>query len=232
MILYERLPTFCYHYGLIGQGASNCCRRLGNSPPDQVMEDAAVVAGGDLAPGSGLEVSQIGQVATGNAATNDQIASPGEDQSTDFGAWMIATRRRNRGRNRGGAGFSPARDSHVRQLGRSDVSTTVRSLRGDPSSKAASDDQHVVGRGSEGGVHGGLRSRGGGRGGLSSHASDRSSAYVAPDTAAPAFETNAAPAPAFETFDAPLLQATTETSQLELCAAQGSSKTDKKGKEL
>lgn len=48
---------------------------------------------------------------------------------TESGAWMLATHRRNRGRGHGDASFASARGSHVRQMGRDEAVTTIRSSR-------------------------------------------------------------------------------------------------------
>lgn len=109
-----------------------------------MIEDATVGGNPTIIPRSEPEGSQVRQVA------NRQSIDPGFtrcDEATEFGAWMLATRRKSRGRSRGGAGFSSARGSHMGQRGRVDGGTVDFASRNKSNGPDSFDGRQVEGRG-------------------------------------------------------------------------------------
>lgn len=98
--------------------------------------------------------SQVRLVAAQPSEVMDNNERMPESVEAEFGSWMLATRRRFRGRGRGGAGFSTARSSHMRQGGRDETITAVRSSRDDCQGDGF-DDRHVDGNGRSFGIRGG-----------------------------------------------------------------------------
>lgn len=125
VVLYEKLPTFCYLCGMVGHGSNSCNRRssvnhVSSYPPPSSdtgeLQGSAVRMNLD-APATGLE-------ARSNPLPVDSIESSENNLSqpdTDFGPLMLVSRRRGRGGGRGGTrggarsgeGRSGARAAHT-----------------------------------------------------------------------------------------------------------------------
>ncbi|XP_039136996.1 uncharacterized protein LOC120274516 [Dioscorea cayenensis subsp. rotundata] len=119
VVLYEKLPTFCYHCGMVGHGSNLCSRRSSRnlnrplSPPSHVQGEP-----------NGMEIREDSVSQNNGMEARDGAMPPLHDDSlsesadTDFGPWMLVSRRRGRGGGRGGAGGgagNPAsREAHVR----------------------------------------------------------------------------------------------------------------------
>lgn len=174
VILYERLLTFCFNYGLVGHGASNCNRRHGGSPEYQTM--GKVFDGGNLSKSSwsNPKSSQVRLVATRPSEDWAPCVDVEDGKEYDFGSWILATRRRNRECGRGGAGLSSSRGSHVCQARRDESFPTVGSIREDVNLTVGLNGRHMESNSRFSGARGGSRSCDGGRGGFSHQSSDRS----------------------------------------------------------
>lgn len=221
VILYERLPNFCYMCGMVRHGATSCNRRPGSSLENQMMKEAIV--GGNLPniSRSNPEGSHVRLVAARSTKALAQSKIDEANLAAEFGSWMLATRRRNKGRSRGGADFSSTRGSHLHQAGRDDAFQAVRSNCDEANPTVETDVQHSEGRRRVGGTLGGYRSRGRGCGGLSHHSSDHLSPSIPPNKDVPNLGTGGPP----------FSQALEETQLMESRDIQGPSKQDKKREE-
>lgn len=110
VVLYERLPTFCYVCGVIGHGTNTCSRRnLDNqsSPSPPLCSDPGDGQRPTVMEEQGLP-SIDREVGIGSRPPEFEQALDRKDEASenDFGPWMLVTRRRGRGGGRGGAGGS------------------------------------------------------------------------------------------------------------------------------
>ncbi|XP_039133799.1 uncharacterized protein LOC120270802 [Dioscorea cayenensis subsp. rotundata] len=97
IVMYERLLTFCYNCGLICHGSKSCTR------------PASSGAGGFSLPSRDDRVpvertSQVSHDADQLMDTSDPIfvPSPEDNLESDFGPWLLVSRRRGRARCHGG----------------------------------------------------------------------------------------------------------------------------------
>lgn len=110
VVLYERLPTFCYKCGLVGHGSNTCSLQSSgslekSSPPlcndlsdlqRQEVRDNSNLMSNDLEAGSDPRpVDSLGEI--------DTVDDP---SNTDYEPWMLVSRRRGHGGGRGSAGGS------------------------------------------------------------------------------------------------------------------------------
>lgn len=103
MILYERLPTFCFTCGLVGHGTNNCSRRSENSPENNQME----VSMEDRNHVNSSKSSESLKVRQAAALDQSDLTRQNEfegNHDSEFGPWILATRWKNRGRSRSGNG--------------------------------------------------------------------------------------------------------------------------------
>ncbi|KAJ0961230.1 hypothetical protein J5N97_000776 [Dioscorea zingiberensis] len=111
MVVYERVPTFCYTCGMVGHGASTCTTRRG---PTSAQPSAAGQAN------AGNDRSSQVQNAHETPEPRDKGLSPQtpleetiQSKESGIGPWMRPNRRRGRGRGRGGAGGMSSRAPHM-----------------------------------------------------------------------------------------------------------------------
>lgn len=119
VVLYEKLPTFCYLCGMVGHGSNHCSRRSpviqssSQPPPVQVHSDLS-----GMEVGTEMEIMDDGMEARIDHQTlNPDNVCP-EDDASNFGPWMLVARHKGRGGGRGGAsggaGRPAPREVHVR----------------------------------------------------------------------------------------------------------------------
>lgn len=116
MILYERLPTFCFTYGLVGHGTNSYSRRYENSPENDRME----VSMEDRNHVNSSESSESLKVRQAAALDQSDLARQNEfegNHDSEFGPLILATRRKNRKRSRSGNGGPTNRGSQVTNAG-------------------------------------------------------------------------------------------------------------------
>ncbi|XP_039136393.1 uncharacterized protein LOC120273757 [Dioscorea cayenensis subsp. rotundata] len=102
IVLYERLPTFCYSCGMVGHGANACSRRpspgnAGTTLPPRTSQGSAVDSvrspnvGNETLGQASPHLDQSGQIVSSS--------SPPVAPDSEFGPWLIVSRRRGRGGN-------------------------------------------------------------------------------------------------------------------------------------
>lgn len=117
VVLYERLPTFCYKCGIVGHGTNNCSHQsLGNSEPtspphctDSRGQQRQGIREGSESLSDGMEA----ELAPRSEIPAEEIKGTEELHKTDYGPWMMVTRRRGCGGGRGGTGGSGGQGSHA-----------------------------------------------------------------------------------------------------------------------
>lgn len=106
-ILYEKIPTFCYHCGLVSHGTNTCNRQSSGSqenpyaplcpdPSDQQKHevgDDSIFMSDDMDAGMVPKPPDI-------ISNEEQLI---ETTNTEFGPWMLFSRRKGHGGERGGA---------------------------------------------------------------------------------------------------------------------------------
>ncbi|XP_039145598.1 uncharacterized protein LOC120282820 [Dioscorea cayenensis subsp. rotundata] len=100
VVLYERLPTFCYSCGIIGHGTNSCSHSTTTgenrtSPPPRFPRGSAVSSVRTEDVVEGMEMDSIANNLQG--AVNPVDSTP----DSEFGSWMLVSRRRGRARGRG-----------------------------------------------------------------------------------------------------------------------------------
>lgn len=131
VILYEKLPIFCYLCGMAGHGSNNCSRRssvvhsYSSSPPSQVPLDQNW-----LEARVAMETLDDGMEAMLDHPTPVPNVPCAGDDVSNFGPWMLVTRQRGRGGGRGsiggGAGRPASRAMHASSTTPSNVSPNVQ----------------------------------------------------------------------------------------------------------
>lgn len=130
VILYEKLPTFCYLCGLVGHGSNACPQpvtaRMRRSPPPPCFEQKSAV-GSNLLP-----VPPVLMTRSPNHGSDETSAlplpgsgDPGPEK--EFGSWLLAPRRRGRVRGRGAS----TRVMHAAENGAAGTRTVDSAIRSD-----------------------------------------------------------------------------------------------------
>lgn len=146
VVMYERLPTFCYTCGMIGHGSGSCAGSSSTGPSSSPLPPGVLsrsVEGRGHSPGDDdrgvQERDPCSDLPMSDVPSDNTNTMP----ESDFGPWMFVSRRRGRARGRGGS----ARASHV------------------PSGTSAEEATMALGssRGSDFGIRGGYARNGRGR---------------------------------------------------------------------
>lgn len=120
VVLYERLPTFCYLCGLVGHGSNSCnrqspaCSEKPSQPRCEDLDDQQrqEVRVSHEHMGEGMDVGMAPEPVSLPELMENVVEIP----NTDYGPWMLVSRRRGRGGGRGGArglGGPGSRGAHV-----------------------------------------------------------------------------------------------------------------------
>lgn len=96
VVLYERLPTFCYTCGVIGHGSNSCSRALATGKANVCQPPR---------PQRGKEVRQELSPMDAGTGANDSVSSPPSSEigdplvhsntevDSEYGPWLIVSRR-------------------------------------------------------------------------------------------------------------------------------------------
>lgn len=100
-VFYERLPTFCYHYGMIGHGTNSCSHRRGFVPSHEhgishfgngFGSDPRFPADKPIEMDEGHVGASFSTPALEEILTNEQY----------FSSWMVVSHLHSRGHGHGG----------------------------------------------------------------------------------------------------------------------------------
>lgn len=137
VVLYERLPTFYYSCGVVGHGSSSCSRSpaAGNA---KVFQPPSSLRGLEVRPyQQSVETGIDGGVGNSLPSVIPPVDPPDpsiSDLDSDFGQWLLVSRRRGPSRARGGGVRTPPvpRDSAAdpRNENRTARGASVHSTRG------------------------------------------------------------------------------------------------------
>lgn len=117
VVLYECLPTFCYLCGLVGHGSNSCNRRSPVYPKnpspshcnDQLDRQRQEVRDSSSVMGDGMDVGITPMQLVQGERRESLIYS----SETDYGPWMLVSRRCGRGGGNGGVGGPGNQGSRV-----------------------------------------------------------------------------------------------------------------------
>lgn len=185
VVLYERLPTFSYKYGIVGHGSKNCSRRssagIEHSSPllcdDLYGRQRQEVREGSVSMSEGMEA----EFDLGPASIEGEGKAADELTPTDYGPWMLVTRRR----GRGGVSGSQGSGSHEVHANPRDLGTRLPNV-----SKPVTTAACATRGGSS------LRARGGmvsARGHVSGAHSTKTATFPEKELLLPSLETNTDP---------------------------------------
>lgn len=190
VVLYERLPTFCYKCGLVGHGSNNCNRRSSGgsghpSPPrstDLASRQRQEVRDEPEARSEGMEAEMDPR----QSDILEETENLDELSKTDYGPWMLVERRRGRGGGRGsagGAGRPGSRAAHAtsRDPGSRPSNVSIPNVSNVRSSAAGTTRGGSSGRGRGGAVSGRAQ---GSRAVIAemTHSSDKAHIPMSPDS--------------------------------------------------
>ena len=104
VIQYERLPTFCYHCGVVGHGASACSRQHGRSQGEGSLSDLPGSRGVFHSEDTMPVMTERRQAMELDPSCSALAMQEEQQMESGFGPWMLVSRRRGRGRGRGREG--------------------------------------------------------------------------------------------------------------------------------
>lgn len=99
IVLYERLPTFCYTCGMVGHGTNACSRRLttgnaGVTPLPCSLQGSAVDSGCSLDDGNEISGPVPPLPRPDPPGHENTPSSPPLMPDSEFGPWLLVSRRR------------------------------------------------------------------------------------------------------------------------------------------